>query len=649
MLVGACAALQLPVASPARAATCATTTAPGPAGEALPGDPCWVDVTPYPFGSDGLPVDPSSRGCSRYEAPTGLPGYEPLCYLRVTSMAFRAWNRGVASLVDSTRDTPTTAFGVWLYNGSRWYPDPAFPGRRVCRGDTVLWAGKLDYWLVGGTGSLGSPICRYDGSTFGWEALDFPAETRAKLTAGTLPSVSAGACFAWNDCWFFGPEGLRVHWDGGRLTDHGATIEDFWLRSRITAAAVEAGVDGQQTAVAAAWTSGDPNGGTLLEQQVPAYPDGTAPAQLLASTGGAFAPLPFAPPTTPRPGDPWRTDLVAVDLDARGRGWVAGNPVGYGPRSQGSRPGASSRATTDPQPAPLASFALGGSAACTAPDPGFEFEWSASMRPNGRAAYLWSSLSVFPDGGTALAGGTLRPPAAGAARNDDGTPEPALTTVGCDGSATTTRFRVPDPTPGDPGIVPANYSGAVDAVAANAANDAWAAASTSLSGVGGILIPQPGGQPLPYFQRPHLYHFTDTARPSAPAGDDDEQRPAELVEDAPIFIDEEPEPEPTPIPEPAPTPTPTPAPTKRVRQLPAVYGAHPSKPKLIRGNRYRMVVRFRVRRTVTIGIQALRRNRVVARSGLKRFRRGRATLTLEINRKRWPTRVRFYTRSGSAR
>jgi hypothetical protein len=60
-----------------------------------------------------------------------------------------------------------------------------------------------------------------------------------------------------------------------------------------------------------------------------------------------------------------------------------------------------------------------------------------------------------------------------------------------------------------------------------------------------------------------------------------------------------------------------------------------------------MLVKFRVRRPVTIGVEALHSRKVVARSGLKRFTGKRGTLKLEIKRKRWPTSIRFYTRSGS--
>src|SRR5271163_2347528 len=68
----------------------------GPSGTT--GDPCWTDVTPYPFGSDGLPVDTSDDNPLSMCAPNTL-GAQLSCYLEVTSLAFRSWNYGLAATV----------------------------------------------------------------------------------------------------------------------------------------------------------------------------------------------------------------------------------------------------------------------------------------------------------------------------------------------------------------------------------------------------------------------------------------------------------------------------------------------------------------------------------------------------------------------
>ncbi|HEY6888875.1 MAG TPA: hypothetical protein VI300_13880 [Solirubrobacter sp.] len=641
-------AIAAPSASAATA--CAQTTDPATPAAPSPGTPCWVDVTPYPFGADGLPVDTSSLNCPGKTPPQDGFGYQSLCYLRVTSMAFRAYNRGLAATSNFEFNGPMTIspFGVWLFNGSRWYPDPTFPGPSVCGGDTVLWAGKLDYWLVGKStspGHGGSSLCRYDGSTFAWQPLEIPNETRAKVLPPLNPaSVTAGSCFAWNDCWFFGPEGVRLHWDGAGLADFTPAVDTPWLRSRATAATARVGGDGRKTGVAVTWTSGFDSGfgGTAVGQQVPVH-DGALPAQAWHSDGGAFTPFPFIPPTVPAPDDPSRTDLVAVDLDPLGRGWIAGNPVG--------RDGAlGGRVPSGVVPAPVLPFALGDRPPCKAPLRTFEFDRSVTNASNGHDAYLWQALSIFPQSGDALAGGWLRPATPGTAIHDDGHPEPVLTRVGCDGSVTDTRFRESDPTPGNGSVIaPANYRGRVEAVAANAANDAWAMISSGSSNGGGIPVPKPSGSPDFFWQRPHLYRLTDTAKPAATAGDDVEDRPFEVVQDPPIFVEDVPPPEPPPAPDEPPVVTHAPTKTKRVRQKPSIYSPKVSKPKRIKGDRFVMVITFRVRRPVTVGVQALRKNTVVSRSGLKRFKGKRGTLKLEITRKRWPTRIRFYQRSGSTR
>jgi hypothetical protein len=642
-------AIAAPSASAATA--CAETTDPATPEAPLPGKPCWVDVTPYPFGADGLPVDTASFGCPTVNAEKGA-GYQSQCYLRVTSMAFRAYNRGLAATSNFVFNGPTTVspFGVWLFNGSRWSPDPTFPGPSVCAGDTILWAGKLDYWLVGKPttpGHTGSSLCRYDGSTFAWQPLEIPSETRVKVPAPAVAaSVAAGSCFAWNDCWFFGPEGVRLHWDGATLADFTPTVDALWLRSRVTAAAARVDGDGRKTGVAVTWTSGldSLSGGTGFGQQVPLH-DGSPPAQAWYSDGGAFTPFAFTPPTVAAPDDPSRTDLIGVDLDSAGRGWIAGNPVGRDNVSGG-------RVPSGVVPAPLLPFALRDRPACKAPARAFAFDRSATNVSNGHDAYLWQALSVFPQDGDALAGGWLRPATPGTAIHDDGHSEPVLTRVRCDGSVTDTRFRESDPTPGNgSAMAPANYGGRVEAVAANATNDAWAVTSGGITSNGsGIQVPQPGGgQAVYFYQRPHLYRWTDTAQPAASAGDDVEARPFEVVEDPPLFVDEVPPPEPPPAPDQPPVVTNAPTKTKRVKQKPSIYSPKVSKPRRIKGNRFVMVVTFRVRRPVTVGVQALRKNKVVSRSGLKRFKGKRGTLKLEITRKHWPTRVRFYTRSGSTR
>jgi hypothetical protein len=87
---------------------------------------------------------------------------------------------------------------------------------------------------------------------------------------------------------------------------------------------------------------------------------------------------------------------------------------------------------------------------------------------------------------------------------------------------------------------------------------------------------------------------------------------------------------------------------KQVKLKAAVYRVVISKPRRTGPRTFVLVVRFRVRRPVTIGVQALRGRRVVSSSGLKRFKGARGKLTLKLDRRRWPTRLRFVS-NGTTR
>ena len=126
--------------------TATTTTTRVVDGGAHPseGQSCWEEV-PYPFISEGEEANRPSQP-SRYECILARGNHES-CYLTVTSMAFRAWNRGIA--VTEQEGLTSTPPEIWLYNGE-WRRDGTFSAQsKNCTGNTVLWAGKLDYWLVG--------------------------------------------------------------------------------------------------------------------------------------------------------------------------------------------------------------------------------------------------------------------------------------------------------------------------------------------------------------------------------------------------------------------------------------------------------------------------------------------------------------------
>ncbi len=599
---------------------CAGTSDPNTPSMPSPGVPCWTtDVTRYPFGVSGTSIDLSSGSCA--SSPFS-------CALVVNSMAFRSWNRGLAAVSgqDQNGNQQTTPYGVWVYNGQNWFPNPAFPGGSVCNGDTILWAGKLDYWLVGenqslsvdnlGGGENWPPLCRFDGANYEWERLPIPKATLAEVdSTNGVPrpgGINAGACFAWNDCWFFGTYGTVVHWDGQSLSNVSVGLGSSpWLEADYTAAIARTDAAGNEFgfAVAASTTGdsvadGDWGVGGQLGQAVTAPPDGSAPPQLFASFGGAFAPLGFTPSTSPVPSG---TDLVALDFNTAGEGWVAGNP----------RDSVLPQAGQPAEPAPLVPITSGGTERCTPP----EFSASAS----GDDSYLWSSISVFPDGDVLAGGKSLEP---GTSHE-----EPVLVDADAScGSASVTRFRVPDPTPGAPPLaplVPADGASGITSVAANASNDAWAATS------GGTF--PPGSTTSPVYQPPYLYHWTDPGPVLAPAGNDYEPRPVTQSADPIQYV----------VSPPVVVPPP-PAPTTETKVEPETHETiHLKAPIYAIGHHLdqatlTLYITFKVRANVTIGVEAFFHRELVSSSGLRHFRAGSTgQLSMRLELAKWPTRIAF--------
>jgi hypothetical protein len=631
--------------------TCAGTAEGIPS--ASPSEPCWEAIRPYPFGIEGEP-------CAAGAAET--------CYQTVTSMAFRSWNFGLAATTPSvqrpgTNDQPfPNPYGVWIFNGTRWYPDPTFPGSQTCPGRTIVWAGKLDYWLIGEpsgrpfSGNGWGALCRFNGVDLTWEPFVVPEATlRHVLKAGAkdvIPSeakpggLTSGACFAWNNCWFFGSYGVVVHWNGEELSDATPEASKRWLHGEYTGAVAREDPAGNPFGLAVSATSEyfQPE---FESELLPAEPDGSPPPELFGSTGGAFSPLPLVPPTDPQMQDPdmdwvdpYRTDLVAVDFDSEGQGWVAGNPaslraVKCEERTLGPCQPPFDRGfegTERPQPSPLIPVSLSGERRCAGPaDERFSYTPNAkqiSELPEG--AFLWSSIGTIPGTGEVLAGGLMRPRAAeGDGPNEDGTNQPVIVRASCEGATSVTRFRVEDATARDY-FAPGDRKGTVTALAANAPNDAWAATSA-----GSLTIPPPPEHPNEIrtkFEEPHLYRLTNGLPPEAPAGNDEEYRPLPELE-PPLIVLEPPTP-PPPAPPPAVLATP-----EHVGLKPAVYGL---KSKLHRhGKRFILYLSFKLRRPITIGAEGLRHGRVVSEARPRHFTGSGGTLMLVLNRKHWPTKVRF--------
>jgi hypothetical protein len=600
----------------------ASVTPPAAGSVAAPDNLCWTDVEPYPFGRDGEPVDTTAPGCQ-----VSVAGAAQACYLTITSFAFRAPNRGLAAATNTDGTPNTTPFGVWLYNGARWFPDPTFPGKRICRGGTVLWAGKRDYWLIGPSlfdTARWPSLCRFDGASFEWQPLALPTATINRVTRpdGTLlpGGITSGACRAWNDCWFFGSYGTRVRWDGTALTDASVDPGEPWRDSEIEDALVRTDSQGNVFGLALGAASPGSAATGSLSTRLASPPDGSLPMQALTYAGTSWTPLPFTLPTVPVVGDPLRTDAVAATLDQDGIGWGVGNPTGVDER-HGAALARPPIAAAMPAPA-FAVSALGGEPDC--PSPSLD---RFVVRPSGGgASTIWSGVAGADGAAYAIASGsTALPP--GSPPVGDGQQEPMLARLACGAPASQVVFREPDPTFQQPDprcgtghhppcvpppLVPADRDGWATAVAADAPNHAWATTT------GGFL-----GDPSDIFREPpHLYELSDALAPAAPLGDDVEDRPLPVTADQTIFVF-------------APPPPPAPAPAARIKLKAPIHRIRVRYKNLI------LRVSFTVRYPIRIGLEAKRSKLVVGRTGLHAWVSGSHTLVLRLDPKRWPTAIRF--------
>ena len=208
--------------------------------------------------------------------------------------------------------------------------------------------------------------------------------------------------------------------------------------------------------------------------------------------------------------------------------------------------------------------------------------------------------------------------------------------AGCDGSTVETTFQTADPTYTPAGVAPlvaGDREGSVTAVGANAPNDAWAATT------GGTLwpfntAPNETSTATAVPQPPHLYQLTNGLAPQAPAGDDNDEpgRAVDTTADAPIVVIEPPAPAPVAV------AVKVKAPPPRTKTLPpAVYDVQSH----VVGTT--LYLTFMVRRSTTLGAEAIHDGVVVATSGLHHFTPGTGQLVVPLSRSEWPTGLEFYT------
>jgi hypothetical protein len=456
--------------------------------------------------------------------------------------------------------------------------------------------------------------------------------------------ISSGACFAWNNCWFFGDNGIQVHWDGQSLSDASVGLgASPWLQGDFTDAAIGTDPSGNAVGVAVTKSSNVGSGGSVTINGVPiqAAPDGSI-AQVFGSEAGRWATLSYSPPSVPNPSDPkndpFTTDLTMASADSEGDVWVAGDPA--------SR--LSLLSQQENWPAPLQRLTdTGEQATCppyggsTPPFTAVAVGTGANISPNG---FMWHGLSTFPDG-TAVAAGAYGNPQitwteTGAQPFSLPDQEPVLVHAVCGTTPTITdglitEFRRPDPLDSNQQsaqLIPADINGWITAVAANATNDAWAATSDGTWSNGAGTSGTVGGALMP-----HLYRWSDGQPPYAPAGDDNESRPSLFTLGPPVYTVGSPTIVVTPT---TVTTTQTQAKPTKVHRPPAIYAIKSRLVRSANGN-FTLYISFKLRRPVRVGVQALRGRKVVASSGVRRFTGRSGTLALRLDRRHWPTGLRF--------
>jgi hypothetical protein len=169
----------------------------------------------------------------------------------------------------------------------------------------------------------------------------------------------------------------------------------------------------------------------------------------------------------------------------------------------------------------------------------------------------------------------------------------------------------------------------VSAIAANATNDAWAAAT-----IGRLANNE--------WEPPRLYRLTDGQPPEAlaetyPPTEPKRQKEEEGEPEPPTFVLE------PPPPSPSAEPPATVTKSKAVKLPAPVYDV---KAKLHTTTRKGHIIlslylTFKLRRSVTIGAHALRHGKVVSVAKPRYFTGRSGRLILVLNRKHWPTSVKF--------
>lgn len=470
--------------------------------------------------------------------------------------------------------------GLFTWDGRSWSQLAV-----VCGGSAsttrIAWAGPSEFWVI----SAPSRPRVGDGVTLchfkgGQVVASYGTQPNA---ADPYQVMTAAACAGPDDCWF----------GGGAATDAtGARSGAFrlhWDGQRLTTSYGPQGRGISDLAVfdGRVWQSsyagpGPGNGGTAENRDPESVP------RLLSVLGadGVFATDAFTPaPITGVPAD--GSELLALGA-GDGDLWAVGGGTVSGPSAptEGivSRP-------------PLVVRRTAGSGAwqevvpSAAPGTFGAGDRLTDVAPLAGAGAAWATLQAYADRSSVNAPARV-------ARIDAAT-----------GAVTVARL-------------PASGAGRGSAarIACPAADQCWVATRA------GWLFHWSDGVPLAVDADPAFASLI-TFRPNESAAQFVPDRPP--VDDSLLLA-----PPPVEV-----QPEATPAATRVKRVKPVVQNVR--KPQL-RGTT--LVLRFRLTRAARVSLVARRHGRVVARTPLRRYAKGRVTLRLRLNRRRWPTALKFVIR-----
>ncbi|HEY2181677.1 MAG TPA: hypothetical protein VGH09_08410 [Solirubrobacteraceae bacterium] len=547
------------------------------------------------------------------ELPNGTKSTTPIGLGRIGDIEFSAPNRG---LLITAGNPPTIPAGIWAYNGVSWHELAKVCGATDGR---IAWSGPDEFWTVSdgraGQSNIENPPPLADNTLCHFANGEVAASYGSLAFLPTsYQAMHGAACLAPDDCWFGGdplPQGqagaFQLHWDGHSVSEkpnpQGHAVEDL---RRFGDELYESVRIKSDDVLSEEESASDPSVLHLIEPNgfqppfvslslgVPIYASGEFPEALdfLHLSAGESALWGAADPALPSPESPAHGELTVIRTNAGGATQIVGpttDPEGENPFTK--------------QPGTEGVHSPNEAVSAIAAEPPGEEEGEGT--PAGESA--WLGLTSGPN--------TAQEPAA-----------PALVSRLSSGGVVSQREQLPTGAEEAAGVGP---KGAADKLTCPAPHDCWLATRQGwlfhLTTPAGRSAELANPDTDPAFNGPQPITF----RP------EDEGVPA-VVPDAPPVDN-------SGLPGEAPARTvplvevPTPEPELRT-PVPLLSNI---RTRLIHGTT--LELRFRLAARARVKLLAKRGARVVASTPMKTFAAGNRSLTLRLDKRRWPTKLALQT------